>query len=262
MAEMQRHEDRHRAGTPASVRCAVLTISDTRTRDDDEGGGILKEKLGVAGHDVVVYEILRDEPALIRARLRALIEAGDVDAIVTTGGTGIAARDSTYEAVASILEKRLDGFGELFRFRSWDQVGAAAMLSRAIAGAAGGRIVIALPGSPKAIRLALDELVLPELAHMVKLAKRATGAGAELGSGAALAARTQRLADDLAMVAAGAPELLVQSPVLGLYNRLRADVADQIGETALGSVPRFAEGTTVRYAELAVLAGQLAAAVC
>lgn len=164
--------DEHRAAAPCRVRCAVLTISDTRTLETDTGGGLLERELQGAGHEVVVRQILRDEPADVRERVRQLVEDPRIDAILTTGGTGITSRDSTYEAIEGLLEKRLDGFGELFRFLSYGEIGAVAMLSRATAGAARGKVVIALPGSPDAVRLALEKLVLPELAHMVGMARR------------------------------------------------------------------------------------------
>jgi molybdenum cofactor biosynthesis protein B len=154
-----------------SVRCAVVTISDTRTLENDTGGALLMAELGRGGHEVVDRRILRDEPAAVRAHLAALAERGDVEVVITTGGTGITDRDSTYEAIAGLLEKRLDGFGELFRMLSFHEIGAAAMLSRAVAGTYRRMIVAALPGSPDAVRLALEKLLLPELAHMAWLAR-------------------------------------------------------------------------------------------
>src|SRR5262245_34776021 len=162
----------HRAHAPREARCAVLTISDSRTLETDSGGQLLVDKLSGAGHRVVRRTIHPDEPALVGELVRSLIAGGEVDAIITTGGTGIGPRDATYEAVEEILEQELPGFGELFRFLSYREVGAAAMLSRATAGVSGGCVVIALPGSPDAVRLAMDELVLPELGHMVGVAKR------------------------------------------------------------------------------------------
>ncbi|MBI2897400.1 MAG: molybdenum cofactor biosynthesis protein MoaB [Deltaproteobacteria bacterium] len=168
---MSAHHE-HRAAAPRHVRCAVLTISDTRSIETDTGGALLSSELPGAGHEVVVRQILRDEPDDVRARVRELAEDPRIDAILTTGGTGITSRDSTYEAIEGLLEKRLDGFGELFRFLSYAEVGPAAMLSRATAGALRGKILIALPGSPDAVRLALSKLVLPELGHMVEMARR------------------------------------------------------------------------------------------
>lgn len=157
---------------------AVITVSDTRTAETDEGGRILRQGFEAAGHEVASYGIVEDEPALVSARVRELLVGRTAEIVVTTGGTGISARDSTYEAVEGMIEKRLDGFGELFRALSFRQIGPAAMLSRAVAGTALGGMVVALPGSPDAVRLALDELLLPELGHMAKLAARA-GQGTE-----------------------------------------------------------------------------------
>ncbi len=157
----------HRAAAPDEVRCAVLTVSDTRTPDTDDSGGLIRETLGFAGHRVVDYQIVADEPALIRAVLQTWIDRDDVQAILTNGGTGIAPRDTTYDAIDGMLEKRIDGFGELFRMLSWQEVGAAAMLSRAVAGVAGGTLIVAMPGSTNAVRLALTKLIVPELGHLV-----------------------------------------------------------------------------------------------
>ncbi|MFN7976007.1 MAG: molybdenum cofactor biosynthesis protein B [Acidobacteriota bacterium] len=161
----------HRSTAPKAISCAVLTISDTRTMENDEGGRILAEGLAAAGHEVTAREILKDEPERIVAAVATLAERG-VKAIVLTGGTGITRRDGTYEAVASILEKRLDGFGEIFRYLSYLEIGSAAILSRAQAGLCRGSIVISVPGSPAACRLALEKLILPELRHMVREASR------------------------------------------------------------------------------------------
>jgi molybdenum cofactor biosynthesis protein B len=158
--------DEHRAAAPASVRCAVLTVSDTRTPETDHSGSYIRETLGFAGHKIVDYRIVPDEPDQIRAVLAAWA-GGDIQAVLSNGGTGIAARDTTYDAIAGMLDKRIDGFGELFRMLSWQEVGAAAMLSRAVAGVASGTLVVAMPGSTKAVRLAMTKLILPELGHLV-----------------------------------------------------------------------------------------------
>jgi molybdopterin adenylyltransferase len=157
----------HRAAAPDSIRCAVLTVSDTRTPDTDTSGGLIRETLGLAGHKVVAYEIVPDEPDRIREMLTEWIARDDIQAILSNGGTGIAARDTTYDAIAGLLDKRIDGFGELFRMLSWQEIGAAAMLSRAVAGVAGGTLVVAMPGSTAAVRLALTKLIVPELGHLV-----------------------------------------------------------------------------------------------
>ncbi len=159
--------DAHRADAPDSVRCAVLTVSDTRTPDSDTSGSLIRDTLGFSGHNVVDYRIVPDEPNQIREILTDWIRRDDIQAVLTNGGTGIAARDTTYDAISGMLEKRIDGFGELFRMLSWQEVGAAAMLSRAVAGVAGETLVVAMPGSTNAVRLALTKLIVPELGHLV-----------------------------------------------------------------------------------------------
>jgi molybdenum cofactor biosynthesis protein B len=165
------HEE-HRAAAPASVRVYILTISDTRTLSTDSGGATIAALLEEAGHVVVARDIVRDEPADVRAKVITQLDGAAAQAIITTGGTGISARDTTLEAIAELLEKRLDGFGELFRMLSYEQIGPAAMLSRACAGMARRKIVIVLPGSEHAVRLAMTKLVLPELGHLVREASR------------------------------------------------------------------------------------------
>ena len=149
-----------------------MTVSDTRTEDTDRGGGAIVELLAQAGHDVAGKAIVPDDPGRVRDAVRAGIGAADVDVVITTGGTGITRRDGTYEVVSTLLEKRIDGFGELFRALSFQEIGPAAMLSRACAGLAGGTIVISVPGSEHAVRLAMTQLILPELGHMVREARR------------------------------------------------------------------------------------------
>ncbi len=158
----------HRAGAPASVGVFVLTVSDTRTEATDSGGGAIRELLTAAGHTVAGYRILPDDPAQVRAAVELALANPDVQVVITTGGTGVTSRDSTYEAVAALLEKRLDGFGELFRALSYQEIGAAAMLSRAVAGTVGRKAVFALPGSEHAVRLAMAQLILPELGHLAQ----------------------------------------------------------------------------------------------
>jgi molybdenum cofactor biosynthesis protein B len=162
----------HKAEAPRRVRCFVLTVSDTRTADTDASGRAIIDLLTGAGHIVTGRAIVTDDAPLVRAAVEGQLATPDVEAIITTGGTGIASRDSTYEAVSALMNKRLDGFGELFRMLSFEQVGAAAMMSRACAGLASGRILIALPGSENAVRLAMTRLVLPELGHLVQQAGR------------------------------------------------------------------------------------------
>lgn len=157
----------HRAAAPDAIRCAVLTVSDTRTPDTDTSGGLIRETLALTGHKIVAYEIVPDEPERIHAVMAEWIARDDIQAILSNGGTGIAARDTTYDAIAELLDKRIDGFGELFRMLSWQEIGAAAMLSRAVAGVADGTLVVAMPGSTAAVRLALTKLIVPELGHLV-----------------------------------------------------------------------------------------------
>jgi molybdenum cofactor biosynthesis protein B len=147
----------------------VVTVSDTRTPETDESGARIRTALEGAGHRVVSYAILPDDPSRIRAHVQDVLGDPAVQAVIVNGGTGIAPRDTTYEALTALLEKRLDGFGELFRMLSWEQVGSAAMLSRAAAGIARGKILASLPGSPDAVALAMERLLVPELGHMARL---------------------------------------------------------------------------------------------
>jgi molybdopterin adenylyltransferase len=158
---------KHRESAPEQVRLAVLTISDTRTPDTDTGGDTVEELMRDAGHEIVERDIVRDEASSIRTRLVNLLARPDVDAVVTTGGTGISARDTTYEVVDRMLEKKLDGFGEIFRMLSYEEIGAAAVLSRAVAGAVGTKFIACLPGSRNAVRLAVERLLVPEISHVV-----------------------------------------------------------------------------------------------
>ena len=162
----------HRQAAPKSVRCYVLTISDTRTEETDAGGRAVVDLLSDAGHEVLGKTIVPDDPGRVTQAVETQLDDNQVQAIVTTGGTGISSRDQTYEAISGILEKRIDGFGELFRALSYQEVGTAAMLSRALAGTARRKIVISIPGSVNAVRLAVTKLVLPELGHLVREAAR------------------------------------------------------------------------------------------
>ncbi len=162
----------HKEKAPQSVSCAVLTISDTRTEKDDESGRLLKQKLSENGHRVVSYSILKNEAGHIRKNIYELLKDEELQVIITSGGTGVSHRDITVETISSILEKKLDGFGELFRFLSYQDIGTASVMSRAIAGVAGGKVILCLPGSPEATNLAIDKLILPEIGHMVREATR------------------------------------------------------------------------------------------
>ena len=161
----------HTASAPAAVTVAVLTVSDTRTEVTDTSGAAIVALLEQAGHQVIARALVKDEPADVMAFVATQLR-GPAQVIITTGGTGITSRDSTYEAVTEMLEKRLDGFGELFRMLSYADIGPAAMMSRACAGLARGRVVISLPGSEGAVRLAMTKLVLPELGHLVQQASK------------------------------------------------------------------------------------------
>jgi molybdenum cofactor biosynthesis protein B len=158
----------HKATAPSSVRCYVLTISDTRIVSTDTSGRAIAELLEANGHQVAGRGIVRDDPDAIRTAITQQLDDVSAQVIITTGGTGITSRDSTYEVVCNLFEKRLDGFGELFRMLSYEAIGPAAMLSRACAGTATGKIIISLPGSENAVRLAMNKLLLPELGHLVR----------------------------------------------------------------------------------------------
>ena len=158
--------EEHRKTSPASVRCFVLTISDTRTEANDTSGDIIVGLLGTSGHEVTLRLWVNDDPATVQRIIRANLGAAPV--VITTGGTGITSRDSTYEAISELLERRLDGFGELFRMLSFKEIGAAAMLSRACAGTIGRTAVFSLPGSEHAVKLGMTKLILPEIGHVVR----------------------------------------------------------------------------------------------
>lgn len=159
------HQHRQQASTRGAVRLAVITVSDTRTPETDKNGQWLQEQIGAAGHAVVAYRIVKDEPTELDAVLGELL-ATDAQVLLFNGGTGIAPRDNTYDALAGRLEKTLPGFGEIFRMLSYEQVGAAAMLSRAVAGVIQGRVVFSTPGSHAAVKLAWEKLIAPELHHL------------------------------------------------------------------------------------------------
>jgi molybdenum cofactor biosynthesis protein B len=162
----------HKSQAPVSVRCAVITVSDTRTVETDTGGRAIAESLTAAGHYVAQRQIVPDDPERIAAVLQQLCGRDDVDAVLLTGGTGITRRDQTYETVCGLFTKPLPGYGELFRMLSYQQIGAAAMLSRAVGGLVGQTVLLTMPGSPAAVRLAMDQVILPELGHLVREARR------------------------------------------------------------------------------------------
>ncbi len=162
----------HKHKEPKSVSCAVLTISDTRTEQDDESGRLIRQKLSENGHRVMFYSILKDEADSIKKKIYELLEQDELQVIITSGGTGVSRRDITVETIYPILEKKLDGFGELFRLLTYQEIGTGSIMSRAIAGVAGGKVILCLPGSPEATNLAMDKIILPELGHLVMEATR------------------------------------------------------------------------------------------
>ena len=162
----------HKASAPAHARVFVLTVSDTRTTENDTSGLAIRSLLDAAGHLIAGSAIAKDDPRRVAELVRQQAANSGVDAIITTGGTGLTSRDSTFEAIDALLTKRLPGFGELFRMLSYEDIGSAAMMSRASAGTIGKVVVISLPGSEKAVRLAMDKLVIPELTHLVQQATK------------------------------------------------------------------------------------------
>ena len=162
----------HRANAPTSVRCAVITVSDTRTLETDTGGLEVVTRLQNAGHIVAVREIIPDEPSRMRPLLERLRDDSNIEAILLTGGTGISSRDQTFETVTAFLDKALPGYGELLRMLSYADIGAAAMLSRATGGLMGRKIVLTMPGSRAAVQLAMEKIIVPELGHLVREARR------------------------------------------------------------------------------------------
>lgn len=157
----------HKEKGKKSIRCYVVTVSDTRNETTDTSGKTIQSLLTGAGHSIAGYRIVKDEPQQIKALLNESLARDDVEAIIVNGGTGIAPRDGTYEVVNRLFDKKLDGFGEIFRFLSYQDIGSAAIMSRAAAGAAQGKVLISLPGSKGAVGLAMEKLILPELGHMV-----------------------------------------------------------------------------------------------
>jgi len=150
------------------INCAIITVSDTRTPETDTSGQLMQQLLKNANNKIIYYNIIKDEPLEVKEKIYALSQRADVDVLIFHGGTGIAPRDTTYDAIACLLEKTLSGFGELFRFLSYQEIGSRAMASRAIAGIYQGKIIFSLPGSSNAVKLGIEKLILPELVHLVK----------------------------------------------------------------------------------------------
>jgi len=157
----------HKAQAKKSVVCAVITVSDTRTPETDKSGILIKQHLEEQGHTLFAYHIIKDDPEQISPLLDELIAQEGLDAVIINGGTGVARRDVTFDVVSRKVEKTLPGFGELFRHFSYDEIGSAAMMSRAMAGTVGFKVIFSVPGSSAAVKLAMEKLILPEMPHVV-----------------------------------------------------------------------------------------------
>jgi len=162
----------HKKESPASVSLAVLSISDSRTLTDDESGNLIVNTLEDNGHSITSYEMLKNDAESISATLKNLLKDSRTEAIITTGGTGIGSRDITIETVSLLLDKQLGGFGELFRLLSYNEIGSSSIMSRALCGVAFCKVIICLPGSPAAVRLALEQIIIPEIGHLIREASR------------------------------------------------------------------------------------------
>lgn len=169
---MSAPHEQHQAQSPRHVRCAVITVSDTRTLATDTGGQTVLDYLTAAGHTVVARDIVPDDPDRLRPLVLSLAGRHDVDAILLTGGTGISRRDQTYETIVALCDKLLPGYGEIFRWLSFQEIGPAAILSRAVGGVIQDTIMLTMPGSPAAVRLAMERIIVPELGHLVREARR------------------------------------------------------------------------------------------
>lgn len=167
---MSYHEHKHVA--PESVNCTVVIISDSRTEQDDESGKLIKQRLADHGHKVISYGILKNDKAAIRAKIEELVEQSELQVIITSGGTGASHRDVTVDTIEPMLEKRLDGFGELFRHLTYQEIGTGSILSRAVAGIIKGKVILCFPGSVNAATLTMDKIILPEIGHLVREATR------------------------------------------------------------------------------------------
>jgi molybdopterin adenylyltransferase len=169
---MSRSVTEHRADAPQKLALAVLTVSDTRTLANDTSGALIVQLAEAAGHTIVDRAIVPDEPQFLRPLLETYRDRGDLHAVLVTGGTGISPRDQTFETVSSLLDRFLPGFGELFRMLSYAEIGSAAMLSRAVGGLMNDVVILVMPGSRAAVQLAMEKLILPELPHLVREARK------------------------------------------------------------------------------------------
>lgn len=169
---MSEATQQHKQDAPPSLNCAVITVSDTRTLETDSGGALLIELLTGAGHVLRKREIVPDEPSVMSPLLESFVGDDQIDAILMTGGTGVSTRDQTFETVSALLTKALPGYGELFRMLSYEEIGAAAMLSRAVGGIAGDTVLLTMPGSRAAVRLAMEKVILPELPHLARESRK------------------------------------------------------------------------------------------
>lgn len=158
----------HKAHAPRSIGCMIITCSDTRTADTDNSGQLIQKLLKDQGHTVVGYHLVKDDPAQIQLWIARTVTNEAVQALIINGGTGVSRRDTTFEAVDAMLEKRLPGFGELFRLLTYQEIGSPAIMSRATAGVIKGRVLFSVPGSENAVRMAMEKLILPELGHVVQ----------------------------------------------------------------------------------------------
>lgn len=166
-------EHRAEAAQLGALRCAVLTVSDSRTEATDESGPLARRLLEAAGHSIAVHALLPNDESRVRSLVSEWLARGDLQAIVITGGTGLGSKDRTVEAVTPLFEKEIPGFGELFRLLSYqEQIGTTAILSRAVAGSAHGAVVVSLPGSKAAVELALTRILIPELPHLLREVRR------------------------------------------------------------------------------------------
>ncbi len=162
----------HKKVSPITVTYALIVISDSRTEADDESGKLYKELLGKNGHKLLSYTMLKNDAAAVRQKITDLLKQADLQVIITSGGTGLSHRDVTVETVTPMLEKTMDGFGELFRSLSYEEIGVSSILSRAVAGVINGKVILSLPGSLGATRLALEKIIIPEIGHVVREATR------------------------------------------------------------------------------------------